>query len=144
MKMIQQNQEKCRRHNNEVIKFYCREHNTVAYCDCIILGHKNCATEYISELSKNISQSDEMLNLKGSLKELNCSTITTAEQVKANQNRCTDMRNALLNEIKTFRSKINDHLDKEEKELIFKVNMFINRNDVMLTKLKINCEQMCI
>jgi hypothetical protein len=49
---------KCKKHDDEIIKFYCRSHNVVGCGDCIVLEHTSCKPEYIKDLAKTFTDGD--------------------------------------------------------------------------------------
>lgn len=52
--------EHCPHHLNELIKFYCPEHDQVGCGDCMILGHKMCRVDYIPDKAKEFEGSREL------------------------------------------------------------------------------------
>lgn len=53
--------EKCQIHKDEIIKYFCQNHETLCCSDCIVLFHRSCNIEHILDKSSDIGQSDEYL-----------------------------------------------------------------------------------
>ena len=51
--------DKCQLHNNEIIKFYCPTHKELGCHDCMVLKHKPCEVDYISDKSRGIAKNAE-------------------------------------------------------------------------------------
>ncbi|XP_053384620.1 uncharacterized protein LOC123537365 [Mercenaria mercenaria] len=109
--------EKCTRHTNEVIKFFCPEHKALGCPDCMIMDHRTCEIDYIPDNCAGIGDSEEykgtMWLLNQKLKEID-SVIKKATVRDKEIDVCYDN---LIQEIVKFRKEINDRLDQLQKQI---------------------------
>ncbi|XP_053388404.1 transcription intermediary factor 1-alpha-like [Mercenaria mercenaria] len=131
--------EKCKQHDNEAIKFYCRKHEIVGCGDCIILEHSTCKPEYIKDLSKNVQETEDFINLKRKIEQLERENKTNFENVQKNRKDCKVVHEEVLTKIRKFRTDINTYLDKAEADIISEMEQLMSDNDKLLDKLDNNC-----
>ncbi|XP_060567924.1 E3 ubiquitin-protein ligase Midline-1-like [Ruditapes philippinarum] len=60
----------CDDHEDEKLKFYCKEHDIVVCSVCVTLNHRLCNVEYIPKLSKHILDSEELNEIMAEMKAL--------------------------------------------------------------------------
>ncbi|XP_053389261.1 transcription intermediary factor 1-alpha-like [Mercenaria mercenaria] len=128
--------EKCEKHDNEPIKFYCRTHEIVGCGDCIVLGHANCKPEYIKDLAKTFKNGDEFKNVMEKLKIFETHEKESGETIKKNKDEALSMYDRALKEIRQFRSDINIYLDKAEANILSEVEKLATENTKMQRKLE--------
>ncbi|XP_045193194.2 E3 ubiquitin-protein ligase TRIM33-like [Mercenaria mercenaria] len=128
--------EKCGKHDNEPIKFYCRTHDIVGCGDCIVLGHATCKPEYIKDLSKTFGNEDEFKNLVAKLKTLEEYKTENGKTIQKNKYEIELTNERALNEIRQFRSNINIYLDKAEANILSEVEQISAENTKMQTKVE--------
>ncbi|XP_053389245.1 E3 ubiquitin-protein ligase TRIM33-like [Mercenaria mercenaria] len=128
--------EKCEKHDNEPIKFYCRKHDIVGCGDCIVLGHATCKPEYIKDLAKTFKNGDEFKNLVKKLDMLEVYRTENAGTIKKNKDDIKLMNEKALKEIRQFRSDINIYLDKAEANILSQVKQIAAENTEMQRKLE--------
>ncbi|XP_060569010.1 uncharacterized protein LOC132727497 [Ruditapes philippinarum] len=109
----------CPKHTNEIIKFYCHDHNTLICSVCVTLEHTptSCRVDYIPNISGKILDSTEF---KETLKDINtltdkCCQIT--KDLKQRVDKSTISLKDAIVEIENFRKEINKRLDELEKEV---------------------------
>ncbi|XP_053388407.1 transcription intermediary factor 1-alpha-like [Mercenaria mercenaria] len=131
--------EKCKQHDNEAIKFYCRKHEIVGCGDCIILEHSTCKPEYIKDLSKNLQETEDFIHLKRKIEQLERENKTSYENVQKNRKHCKVVHEEVLTKIRKFRTDINIYLDKAEADIISEMEQLMSDNDKLLDKLDNDC-----
>ncbi|XP_053386997.1 transcription intermediary factor 1-alpha-like [Mercenaria mercenaria] len=131
--------EKCKQHDNEAIKFYCRKHEFVGCGDCIILEHSTCKPEYIKDLSKNVQENENFINLMRKIEQLEHENKANYENVQKNRKNCKGMHEEVLTKIRKFRTDINIYLDKAEADIISEMKQLMFDNDKLLDKLDNEC-----
>ncbi|XP_053386940.1 transcription intermediary factor 1-alpha-like [Mercenaria mercenaria] len=131
--------EKCKKHDDEAIRFYCRKHDIVGCGDCIILEHSTCKPEYIKDLSKNVQETEDFINLKRKIEQLELENKATYENVQKNRKDYKGMHEEVLTKIRKFRTDINIYLDKAEAAIISEMKQLMSNNDKLLDKLDTDC-----
>ncbi|XP_053401484.1 transcription intermediary factor 1-alpha-like [Mercenaria mercenaria] len=128
--------EKCEKHENEPIKFYCRTHDIVGCGDCIVLGHATCKPEYIKDIAKTFKNGDEFKNLVKKLDMLELYRAENAKSIQKNKEDIELMNEKALKGIRQFRSDINIYLDKAEANILSEVEQLASENTKMQRKLE--------
>ncbi|XP_053387255.1 transcription intermediary factor 1-alpha-like [Mercenaria mercenaria] len=136
---ISEEVEKCKHHNNEAIKFYCRKHEIIGCGDCFALEHRGCTPEYIKDISKNVQETVDFVNLKRKIELLERQNKATYETVRNNRKDCKEMQEEVLIKIRKFRTDINIYLDKAEADIISEMKLLMSDNDKLLDKLDNEC-----
>jgi hypothetical protein len=109
----------CTKHTNEVIKFYCHDHNVLLCNVCVTLEHPttSCHVDYIPDISGQILGSTEF---KETLKDIGklteeCGQITKDLTQRVDKSTIS-LKDAIV-EIANFRTEINKRLDELEMEV---------------------------
>ncbi|XP_060588313.1 E3 ubiquitin-protein ligase TRIM71-like [Ruditapes philippinarum] len=132
--------ELCDVHVNEIVKFYCQEHDSVGCGDCMVLQHTSCKVQLVSDISSNYENGDDLFGIKHRIdciqkniasyeKEIEC-CLKTAEEIKTNA----------ISDIKRFRKEIEDYLNKMEADLLQKVDEMSASDFTTLRKLPDKCK----
>ncbi|XP_053391788.1 uncharacterized protein LOC128554543 [Mercenaria mercenaria] len=104
--------EKCPLHGNEIIKFFCTNHEYLGCTDCITLNHRACQIDYIPDKYAGIGDTEEyretMKKLEQKIKEFD-EVMKRANVEDKEIDTCYDKA---LQEIIKFRKEIDDHLDQ--------------------------------
>ncbi|XP_045174686.2 uncharacterized protein LOC123535981 [Mercenaria mercenaria] len=109
--------EKCTRHADKVIQFFCREHKELGCHVCMTIDHRTCKIDYIPDTCAGIGDSEEykgtiwLINQR--MKKIN-SVMKKATARDMEIDVCYDN---LTKEIVKFRKEINDRLDQLQKQL---------------------------
>ncbi|XP_053386841.1 E3 ubiquitin-protein ligase TRIM71-like [Mercenaria mercenaria] len=135
-----ENVEKCNRHTNEQIKFYCRTHDIVGCGECMIPDHSGCNPENIKGFAKGYEVTEDFKCLKKKLKGLSVSNDDNKIKVHENQKAIKSMYERALKDVRKFRKDVNDYLDKAEIYIINEAKDIENRNASLLTKLEQDCQ----
>ncbi|XP_053388405.1 transcription intermediary factor 1-alpha-like, partial [Mercenaria mercenaria] len=140
---ISEEVEKCKNHDNEAIKFYCRKHEIVGCGDCFVLEHRTCTAEYIKDISKNVQETVDFINLKRKIEKLELQNKATYETVRNYRKDGKGMQEEVLTKIRKFRADINIYLDKAEAAIISEMKQLMSDNDKLLHKIDNECAK-CI
>ncbi|XP_053386202.1 uncharacterized protein LOC123538828 [Mercenaria mercenaria] len=109
--------EKCPTHRNEVIKFFCPNHEELGCTDCMTMKHKACDLEYIPDKCTGIGDSEEykeiMSNLEKKLEEAD----GISKKAKERNKEIDTWHDEVMRDIKKFRKEINDHLDTLQEKI---------------------------
>ncbi|XP_053395674.1 E3 ubiquitin-protein ligase TRIM33-like [Mercenaria mercenaria] len=63
--------EPCDIHRTEIVKYYCHQHDSVGCGDCMVIDHKTCNVELVSDVSGNYhGNSGEIEMTKENIKEI--------------------------------------------------------------------------
>jgi hypothetical protein len=128
--------EKCKKHTTENIKYYCRNHDSVACGDCLVFDHRKCEPGFIRDLAKNITESSDFKNI---LKEVeNLTDFKTEMELSLERNRKenTEFHDKAIHEIQTCRAEINAWLDNVASKIEAEETEIWKENEIMLSKLE--------
>ncbi|XP_053401908.1 transcription intermediary factor 1-alpha-like isoform X2 [Mercenaria mercenaria] len=99
-------------HKNEIVKFFCTNHEALGCTDCITLNHRVCKIDYIPDKCAGIGDRDEY---KETLRELDqkLNDIDAVIKKATLQDKEIDSSyDHVVTEIVKFRKEINDRLDQ--------------------------------
>ncbi|XP_053390579.1 uncharacterized protein LOC128553454 [Mercenaria mercenaria] len=109
--------EKCTKHTDEVIKFFCPEHKALGCHDCMIMDHRTCKIDYIPGNCAGVEDSEEykgtMWLLNQKLKEIDF----IMKKATIRDKKIDVCYDNLFKQIVKFRKEINDHLDQLQRQL---------------------------
>jgi hypothetical protein len=125
--------ELCYVHKNEIVKFYCREHDSVGCGDCIVLNHASCKIHPVSDVSCNYENSDELVLIKHKIDHLSKNLASCKEKINRSLKTADEIKTDVVKEIKEFRKEMEDYLDKIEADLLREVDE-VNERDVSSQK----------
>lgn len=134
--------EKCKQHIGKRIGFYCRRHDCVGCESCIMADHHECKPENISAVSRNFDESDEFVDLKKKLNQVDVCNKKLAQCLQTNKREFKDIQDKLLNEIRGFRKIINAYLDDAESIVKTEVNQLLSFNKDLLENLEKDCKSL--
>ncbi|XP_052282848.1 uncharacterized protein LOC127879840 isoform X2 [Dreissena polymorpha] len=113
--------EPCRKHQNEIIKFFCKLHQVLVCSVCITLDHRDCQVEYIPDASTDFRNNAEYLELK---KEVDESITNVKYKMRDAIQECNQIDEAYalgINLIKDLQIKMNAMVENKEKELLVNI-----------------------
>ncbi|XP_052801136.1 E3 ubiquitin-protein ligase TRIM71-like [Mya arenaria] len=132
--------EQCPSHSNEIIKFFCSEHDSLNCRDCIVVGHQTCKIDYIPDIAEGFRQGKDFESLNTNIAKVdrdleNCdklieTCLKTIEEEVAEE----------LKQIREHRAEVVAYFDKREKELLAKVNDIKKINDENVQYFKKKCQ----
>lgn len=111
--------DECAVHKTSVLCFYCLKHSVFTCGNCLVEFHGDCDAEFIPEAARKYAESEEIKNLKEELKDFEQELDSTQD----------DPSEKAIADIRKFRAKLNDYLDKKEMELVTKIKQFQQENN---------------
>ncbi|XP_053383736.1 uncharacterized protein LOC123536695 [Mercenaria mercenaria] len=110
--------EKCQIHKNEIIKFFCTNHEFLGCTDCITPSHRTCKIDYIPDKCAGIRDSGEYRETMKAL-EQKMKDVAVVIKKATLQDKGLDLsHDHVVKETVKFRNEINDHLDKQQKQFL--------------------------
>ncbi|XP_045174526.2 uncharacterized protein LOC123535838 [Mercenaria mercenaria] len=109
--------EKCVIHKNEIIKFFCTEHEFLGCTDCITLNHRTCKIDYIPDKCAGIGDSDEYRKMLRELDQKMKDIDAVIKMATLQDNQIDSSYDHVIKEIIKFRKEINDRLDELQKQV---------------------------
>ncbi|XP_060606824.1 uncharacterized protein LOC132759118 [Ruditapes philippinarum] len=132
--------ELCDVHVNEIVKFYCQEHDSVGCGDCMVLQHTSCKVQLVSDVSSNYDNSIDLVCIKHRIDNLGENLASCKEEIKCSLKTADEIKAEVVKEIKLFRKEMDDYLDKMEAEVLQKVDEVNDRDVSSQKKLQDQCE----
>ncbi|XP_060558713.1 E3 ubiquitin-protein ligase TRIM33-like [Ruditapes philippinarum] len=127
---------RCEKHDNEIIKFYCRSHDIAGCGDCIVLGHTSCKPEYINDLAKSFKDGDTYKSIVKRLEDLEKQKTVCEQEIEKGKYECENMNENALKGLREFRTEINKCLDKAEARLLSEMKKLKKENTETQTKIE--------
>ncbi|XP_053387265.1 uncharacterized protein LOC128551023 [Mercenaria mercenaria] len=128
--------QKCVKHQNEEIKFYCLAHENFGCNTCITLSHKLCETAYIPEVSEKFSTHFEYLHYEKCIQDLKESCAVNICKLEADIVRIEKQYTNVMSEIKKRRQEVQVYLDKVQLQLEDEALAFKKTNQDLMRSLK--------
>ncbi|XP_060569018.1 uncharacterized protein LOC132727503 [Ruditapes philippinarum] len=109
----------CPKHTNEIIKFFCHDHNALICSVCVTLQHTptSCHVDYIPDISRQILGSTEFKETLKDIDKLTDKCCKITKDLKQRVAKSTISLKDAIVEIDNFRKEMNKRLDKLEKEV---------------------------
>ncbi|XP_052790115.1 uncharacterized protein LOC128224339 isoform X1 [Mya arenaria] len=128
--------EPCHEHTSEMIKFYCPTHDDLGCSDCVVLHHRNCKVEYLSETAKQYKESEEYETLNENI--VHMETVISALNNEVNDSEAFVSENTKeeIQKLRTFRARINLVLDTRENMLLKSMKENEIKQKEILSKLR--------
>ncbi|XP_052816148.1 uncharacterized protein LOC128242832 isoform X4 [Mya arenaria] len=130
----------CRKHPNEMIKFYCPTHSDLGCGDCVVIGHRTCKVDYIDDVSKDFTNGREFRELEPSIKRAEDLLSRCISKVKELFDEVEQHYKDEIDRLRKFRAEINTYLDRREKELLGNIQKMKTEDESVLTELETDCE----
>ncbi|XP_060606577.1 E3 ubiquitin-protein ligase TRIM33-like [Ruditapes philippinarum] len=127
---------RCEKHDNELIKFYCRSHDIVGCGDCIVLGHASCKPEYINDLAKSFKDGDTYKSIAKRLEDLEKQKTDCEHEIDKGKYECENMNDKALKGLREFRTEINKCLDEAEAKLLSEMKKLRKENTETKAKIE--------
>ncbi|XP_053384925.1 uncharacterized protein LOC123537572 [Mercenaria mercenaria] len=109
--------EKCSVHKNEIVKFFCPTHKALGCNDCIILDHRECKIDYISDTCADIGDSEEYMDIMEKLNEKMKDVEDIMKKAEVRDKEIDKCHADIIKEILNFRKEINERLDQLQQEI---------------------------
>jgi hypothetical protein len=130
--------ELCDFHKNEIVKFYCQQHDTVGCGDCMVFNHTSCNVKLVSDVSSNYDNSDDLFGIKYRIDNIRKNIASCEKEIKSCLKTAEEIKNNAIREFNGFRKEIEDYLNKMEADLLQKVDEMSASNFSTLRKLPEN------
>ncbi|XP_052778816.1 KIN17-like protein [Mya arenaria] len=135
--------ETCLRHSQEFIKYFCLNHETLLCGDCLTeRAHRLCNIERISQVAKRYKEGAEYNSLKTGLVQTASDIGKLSHDIQAIMKSVDEESLTNINELRKFRTEINQHLDKRENELLAEIDQKKRTSKTLLNELKSKCTNM--
>ncbi|XP_060566559.1 uncharacterized protein LOC132725439 isoform X1 [Ruditapes philippinarum] len=125
----------CDDHEDEKLKFYCKDHDIVVCSVCVTLNHRLCNVEYIPKLSKHILDSEELNEIMAEMKALEDNYKSQIKRVKDEMKAISKNHDDVIKAIHQFRKEINTRLDKMEKHVFKEADNILLKQQTKLNDL---------
>ncbi|XP_052819026.1 E3 ubiquitin-protein ligase TRIM33-like isoform X2 [Mya arenaria] len=132
--------EYCKKHPKEVIKFFCPTHSDLGCGDCVVIAHRTCEVDYITDVSKDFVIGKEFRELEPSIKreyDILSGYISGVEELF---DEVVNQSKHEIDKLRKFRAEINTYLDRREKELLDNLKAVKTKDENDLTALKTDCK----
>ncbi|XP_060589365.1 uncharacterized protein LOC132744627 [Ruditapes philippinarum] len=125
--------ETCEKHKLEIIKYFCRDHDTVGCGNCMVIKHKACQVEFIPDIA------DEFINgeykaILDRIEKLQTKVDSKIMSTEKGKKACAEEFVFAVNEIKRFRKEIENYLNKMEKSVLKECERLRKENENVITK----------
>ncbi|XP_060576978.1 uncharacterized protein LOC132734291 [Ruditapes philippinarum] len=132
--------ELCDVHKNEIVKFYCQDHESVGCGDCMVLEHTSCKVQLVSVVSCNYDESDELVRIKHRIDHIMKNLDSCKQEIKCSRITAGEIKITIVKEIKTFRKEMDNYLDGVEKYHIQEVEKISASDIAKQQKIQGRCE----
>ena len=134
--------ELCDVHKNEIVKYYCKEHDSVGCRDCMVLDHTSCKVQLVADVSCNYDDNDELFLIKHRIKHIKKNLDSCKKEIGRSLQSADEIKTSIIKEIQQFRNDMDIYLDKVTTALIQEVEK-LNASDVSRQqKLQAQCKEM--
>ena len=104
--------EKCKKHLNELVKFYCPHHKKVGCGDCMVLDHKACKIEYIPDIASTFKDSGDFKELSDCVKVCQDEVNEMCDSIKEHKRHIRETHESFVNNVDMFKEEIIAHVNK--------------------------------
>jgi len=108
---------KCPIHNKEEIKFYCEKHDTLCCVACNVANHDQCTKSYIHDIAENFSNGPEFGKLNTDMQDSDQLIVDSLADIDNCLKSIATLKAGEMDMLRKYRAKINDYLDRRQKEL---------------------------
>ncbi|XP_060554983.1 uncharacterized protein LOC132715895 [Ruditapes philippinarum] len=131
----------CDDHEDEKLKFYCKDHDIVVCSVCVTLNHRLCNVEYIPKLSKHFLDSEELNEIMAEMKALEDSYKSQIKRVKDELKAISQNHDGVIKAIHQFRKEINTRLDEMEKYVVKEADNILLKQQTNLNDLSSDVQE---
>ena len=134
--------ERCRKHADKYIEYFCQKHDHVGCSACITLDHRLCKDVlYIDNVRQNVLESREYTRTVTQLKRLISEFEKQKRKSHSNLKKIDDDFRRATNSIKVFRKNINTYFDILEHEVSTKVMKNREHDTDRMNTISDHCER---
>lgn len=127
--------ERCTEHPVKQIEFFCVDHETAICSKCFKNAHRHCN---VNDIEEHLELTTRQTLVKLDIQNLQKYLDEVIAHLKANMDQLTMQRSSILQEVKEFRSKVENFLLSLETDIKEQVNM---HHDGQIIVLKSHCEK---
>ncbi|XP_060589386.1 uncharacterized protein LOC132744643 [Ruditapes philippinarum] len=124
----------CNKHKLEIIKYFCRDHDTVGCGNCLFIDHKACQVEFIPDIADEFVNGEEYKAILVKLEKLQTKVDSKIMATGTDQKVCAEEFVSAVQEIKRFRKEIEDYLNKMEQSILKECERLRKGNESAITK----------
>ena len=124
--------ETCKQHENEIIKYFCRCHESVGCGDCMVLEHGDCKPDIIESFSKDFEEKEEFKNMVQQLGTLASAVEYSKGNLNFNKKTLKKMHIKALKDIREFKENIVKILEEMEATILDKANQLKSEHEELL------------
>ena len=129
-------QDKCSKHVEENIKFYCSKHETIGCGDCMISEHKTCEVSYIAEVTMGLEENEYLEKVVKEIENC-CNDIKEYDgKIKRNIHRNHAAYKRFTDEADNFKQEIVNKIEKLTVDVCKKADGIKTENLSKLQKLE--------
>ncbi|XP_052788660.1 uncharacterized protein LOC128223420 [Mya arenaria] len=129
--------EPCHEHSSEMIKFYCPTHDDLGCPDCVVLHHRNCKVEYLSETAKQYKESEEYKTLNKNIAHMETVLSALNNEVNDSETFISENTKEEIQNLRKFRTHMNLVLDTKENVLLKSMKENEIKQKEILSKLRV-------
>ncbi|XP_053388139.1 E3 ubiquitin-protein ligase TRIM33-like isoform X4 [Mercenaria mercenaria] len=104
--------EKCLEHCKELVKFYCQTHDQVGCGDCMILEHRSCKVEYISDKTKAFKDSKELRDVEKDVENCSIQIQECLSAIQTNRNATETVHAKFICDLEAFWDEIVKNINR--------------------------------
>ncbi|XP_060576863.1 uncharacterized protein LOC132734165 [Ruditapes philippinarum] len=133
----------CGKHQKEMIKFYCNDHEELLCSVCVTLEHQatSCEVDYIPDISDDIIGSKEYQVILKVVDTTSDQYQQIVEDVKKMTNKSNTSVKGALADINKFRQEFNQRLDELERQTKDAAKVIEQENNKQLKAVEATCEE---
>ncbi|XP_060569257.1 uncharacterized protein LOC132727706 [Ruditapes philippinarum] len=119
----------CDKHKLEIIKYFCKEHDTSGCENCMVIGHKTCKVEFIPDIADEFTNGEEYKAILAKLEKLQAKVDSKIMATEKSKKACAEEFVFAIQEIKRFRKEIEDYLSKMEQSILKECERLTKENE---------------
>lgn len=137
---LQIQEEKCKKHIKETIKYYCLSHDSVICGDCLVLDHPKCEPKFIKDVANNFEESSKFKDFVIKMPKWEADKEEGTMHVERNRKDNKALLDNALQKLRKSREEINVWLDKMEKDIEIEARKISDDNELLLSEIEKNLE----
>ncbi|XP_060589370.1 uncharacterized protein LOC132744633 [Ruditapes philippinarum] len=124
----------CNKHKLEIIKYFCRDHDTVGCGNCMVIDHKTCKVEFIPDIADEFTNGEKYKAILTRLEKLQTKVDSKIKATGTGREAFANEFVFAVQEIKRFRKEIEDYLNKMEQTILKECERLRKENVNAITK----------
>ncbi|XP_052808134.1 uncharacterized protein LOC128237003 [Mya arenaria] len=131
----------CDIHPKEFIKYFCSSHETVNCGHCLVIEHRSCKINIISEISDSFKNGPDYRDIKSLISKLLKDVNDCISDVESNIKTVLKIGEDEIKKLKDYREKVNNNFDEREKSLLEIIEQIKDMDKSRLDSLKPKCDE---